>query len=181
MSASSGSFLRSSYNIGSPCSCHIFWSYSWHQAFMPLSFYSFDIRCCTVEWYISFPLAFNIFWVIAGPMSIAKPRSHPRTNCSSGKGIEESWYITHLYHLNKANGEISVVSPLMIVSRTWPLRLKISRVVQERIYDSLSKQWSQRPLGALDQTISCPSPCFSSWMANSAEFDHGVCGSVCLT
>ena len=88
---------------------------------------------------------------------------------------------THLYHLNKANGEMSAVSPLTIVSRTWPLRLTISRVVWEQMYDSLSKQWSQRHLGALDQTILRPSSCFSSQMADSVAFNHGIRGSVCFT
>ena len=149
---------------------------------MPSSFHSSGVRAGMVKWYTIFPLAFKIFQVLAGPMSIARPGSHPRTNCSLGKGMEVSQYTTHSDHLNKANREMSAVSPLTIVSGTWPLRPKISRAVWEWMYyNSLSKQWSQRHLGAPDRTISRLSPRFSSWMADSAAFDRGIWGSVCLT
>ena len=58
---------------------------------------------------------------MAGPMSIAGPRSLPNLILSSGNAIDVSLYFMGSYHLNSAKGDMSAVSPLIIVSGTWPL------------------------------------------------------------
>jgi hypothetical protein len=76
--------------------------------------------------------------------------------------------------------EISTVSPLTLLSGTWPSRPNISREVCDITYASLIMQPSQSRLGHPKRSICHPTPLFNSRTSPSPMLEDYVWGSVCL-
>jgi hypothetical protein len=72
------------------------------------------------------------------------------------------------------------VSPLTLLSGTWPDRPKISREVCDLTYTSLVMQSSQRRRGQPERNICHPTPFFNARRAPSPMLEDCVRGSVCL-
>jgi hypothetical protein len=88
--------------------------------------------------------------------------------------------LTHSYQTYSAMVEMSTVSPLTMLSGTWPSRPYISREVSDLTYASLIMQSSQRHLGQPERNICRPTPFFNSRTAPSPMLEDRVWGSVCL-
>jgi hypothetical protein len=95
------------------------------------------MRDLTDDLYMTLLFCFRILRVIAGPISMAAPKSLPNWIFDTGNFAAVSLNLTHSYQAYSAIVEISTVSPLILFSGTWPSRPQISREVCDLTYASL--------------------------------------------
>jgi hypothetical protein len=130
--------------------------------------------------YMTLPFCFRILRIIAGKISMASPKSLPSWIFDTGNLASVSRNLTHSYQAYYAMVEMSTISPLTLLSGTWPSRPYISREVCDLTFASLIMQSPQRRLGHPERSICRPTPFFNSRTATSPMLEGCVWGSVCL-